>query len=89
MCIGIHGTNLKEVGVNEIVSCVWSYLTMLNGNAQGPINVIFYSDNQYMIGIYRLAVNTLKNLTTFTHKFLIKGRTQNEGDSRPFYDRKS
>lgn len=75
-------------GANEIATCVLSYLTMLNENAEGLINVIFYSDNccgqqknQSMINMYKLAVNTLKNVHTITHKFLVKGHTQNEGDS--------
>lgn len=51
------------------------------------IEVIFYSDNcpgqqknKFMFSLYLYAVQTL-NIKSITHKFLIKGHTQNEGDS--------
>ena len=49
---------------------------------------IFYSNNcsgqqknKFMMALYLYAVNNLPNITSITHKFLIKGHTQNEGDS--------
>ncbi|XP_045491096.1 uncharacterized protein LOC123690980 [Colias croceus] len=75
-------------GVNEIGSCVLSYLRRLQENTKDDFEVIFYSDNccgqqknKYMIAMYIYAVTNLENLTAITHKFLIKGHSQNEGDS--------
>lgn len=75
-------------GVNEIGSCVLSYLRSLQDKTKDDFEVIFYSDNccgqqknKYMIAMYIYAVTNLENLTSITHKFLIKGHSQNEGDS--------
>lgn len=75
-------------GVNEIGSCVLNYLRRLQEQSKEDFQVIFYSDNccgqqknKFMIAMYIYAVTNLKNLTSITHKFLIKGHTQNEGDS--------
>ncbi|KAL4714260.1 hypothetical protein ACJJTC_009612 [Scirpophaga incertulas] len=49
---------------------------------------MFYSDNccgqqknQFIFSMYIYAVQNLPNIKSITHKFLIKGHTQNEGDS--------
>jgi len=53
-----------------------------------PIDVVFYSDNccgqqknQFMISLYQYAIKKLGFINSITHTFLIKGHTQNEGDS--------
>lgn len=75
-------------GINEIGSCVFMYLTKLNNNATMPCDVTFYSDNccgqqknKYMLAMYQYATQVLPNIKSVTHKFLVKGHTQNEGDS--------
>lgn len=75
-------------GVIEIGSCVLKYLQHLNDKADCPIDVVFYSDNccgqqknNFMMAMYKYAVTTLNNIKSITHKFLVKGHTQNEGDS--------
>lgn len=75
-------------GVNEIATCVWNYLNQIDTKADQSIDVIFYSDNccgqqknRFMISMYMLAVNRLKNIRSITHKFPIKGHTQNAGDN--------
>ncbi|CAD0196001.1 unnamed protein product [Chrysodeixis includens] len=75
-------------GVNEIGSCVLMYLKDLNNIATEEFDVIFYSDNccgqqknKFMVSMYQYATNTLPKLRSVTHKFLIKGHTQNEGDA--------
>lgn len=52
------------------------------------VNVIFYSDycpgqnkNKFIVALYMYTVRQLKNIKSITHKYLIKGHTQNEGDS--------
>lgn len=78
-------------GANEIATCVWHYLRALNEKAQKEnkiIDVIFYSDNctgqnknKFIFALYMFAVSKLNNIKTVTHKYLITGHTQNEGDS--------
>lgn len=78
-------------GVNEIGTCVFKYLQELEPKATAvgkSIDVVFYSDNccgqqknQFMIAMYRYAIKKLGFINSITHKFLIKGHTQNEGDS--------
>lgn len=50
--------------------------------------MIFYSDNccgqsknKYITSLYCYAVTCFENIHTITHKYLIKGHTQNEGDN--------
>ncbi|CAF4946537.1 unnamed protein product [Pieris macdunnoughi] len=50
-------------------------------------NIIFYSDNccgqqknRFLVGMYYYAVETLP-IKSITHKYLIRGHTQNEGDN--------
>ncbi|GFV25435.1 uncharacterized protein TNCV_1147051 [Trichonephila clavipes] len=75
-------------GVIEIGNCVLKYLQYLNDKANRPIDVVLYSDNccgqqknNFMMSMYKNAVTTLKNIKSVTHKFLVNGHTQNEGDS--------
>lgn len=74
-------------GVNEIATCVYKYLEKISATAEN-LDVVFYSDNcagqqknKFMISMYTYAVKTLPNLKSITHKYLVKGHTQNEGDS--------
>ena len=72
-------------GINKLGSC---FLWFLNKRAaSGDKDFIFYSDNcrgqqknKFMIALYLYAVTYL-NIKSITHKYLIKGHTQNEGDS--------
>lgn len=73
-------------GVNELGTCIWKYLEMKSDKNEG--DVIFYSDNcpgqnknKFILALYLHAVRQFKNIKTITHKYLIKGHTQNEGDS--------
>lgn len=77
-------------GAIEIGTCVLEYLKSLSRDlATGTkFDVIFYSDNccgqqknKFIISMYMYAVSTFAFINTNTHKFLIKGHTQNEGDS--------
>ena len=74
-------------GVNEIGSCVLEFIKNVNNNRTEK-DIIFWSDNcagqqknKFMIAMYLYCVNNFNNINTITHKFLIKGHTQNEGDS--------
>lgn len=73
-------------GVNEIGTCVMKYLKDRNDCAKNQ-DVIFYSDNcagqqknKFMLSLYIFLIVNL-NFNTITHKFLISGHSQNEGDS--------
>lgn len=79
-------------GVCEIGTCILKYLESLEEKASTTENkkldVTFYSDNccgqqknQYMFAMYKFAVQNYHFINSITHKFLIKGHTQNEGDS--------
>lgn len=76
-------------GANEIGSCLWDYLSQLSAKYTNKnINVIFYSDNccgqnknKFITCLYSFAVSHFENINSITHKFLIKGHTQNEGDN--------
>lgn len=72
-------------GINEIGTCVFKYLTKVSETSE-DLDVVFYSDNcagqqktKFMISMYLYAVRN--NLQSVTHKYLIRGHTQNEGDS--------
>lgn len=72
-------------GVNELGTCVLQYIKNLSTTEDAEI--IFYSDNcagqqknKFMIAMYLYAVRYL-GIKSITHKYLIKGHTQNEGDS--------
>lgn len=69
-------------------TCVYKFLqsTALEKNDE-DLEIVFYSDNccgqqknSFVLGMYLYAVQTLK-IKSITHKFLIKGHTQNEGDN--------
>lgn len=73
-------------GSNELGTCVLRFIKekSINNNIQ---HFVFYSDNcagqqknKFMLAIYFYAVRYL-NVESITHKYLIKGHTQNEGDS--------
>lgn len=75
-------------GINEIGTCIWRFLKEKSDMSEGQeIEVIMYSDNcsgqqknKYMVSLYMYAVSVL-NIKSITHKFLIKGHTQNENDT--------
>lgn len=73
-------------GVKELETCIWKYLEMKFDKNEGDVN--FYSDNcpgqnkiKFILALYIHAVRWFKNIKTITYKYLIKGHTQNEGDS--------
>ena len=75
-------------GVNEIESCVLKFIEEKVSAARGEIDIIFYSDNcsgqqknKFMISLYQYAIRKHPNIKSISHKFLIRGHTQNEGDS--------
>lgn len=75
-------------GVNELGSCVFMYLKKLHDKADEAFDVVFYSDNccgqqkyKFMLAMYQDAIREFPKLRNVTHKYLIKGHTQNEGDS--------
>lgn len=76
-------------GANEIGSCVLEYLQQLNEqNPNKALHIIFYSDNccgqnknKYIASLYSYAVTHFENIQSITHKYLVKGHTQNEGDN--------
>ena len=81
-------------GSNEIGSCILRYLDFLK-NAQKitdecckELDIIFYSDNccgqqknKYLLAMHLYIVNIYKWVNSITHKFLIAGHSQNEGDN--------
>lgn len=74
-------------GANEIGTCVLRFLQKKSACSNSDMDVIFYSDNccgqqknQFIISMYIYAVTSLK-YNSITHKFLIRGHTQNEGDA--------
>lgn len=75
-------------GAVEIGSCVLEYLKSLAENKNNDnLDVIFYSDNccgqqknKYLLAAYIYATTTFK-IRSITHKFLIHGHSQNEGDN--------
>lgn len=78
-------------GAIEIGTCIWNYLKELSKSCEEEHtegkNIIFYSDNccgqnknKFIATMYLYAVHYL-NINSITHKFLIRGHTQNEADS--------
>lgn len=74
-------------GAIEIGSCLWNYLKALSEQDDEEKEIIFYSDNctgqnknKYITCLYLFAIQNL-NIKSITHKFLIRGHTQNEADS--------
>ncbi|CAK1553188.1 unnamed protein product [Leptosia nina] len=84
-CFFWNETEGKRVAV-EIGSCVLSFIEMqLENHPSGDIDVIFYSDNccgqqknKYLLTAYAVFNMRVKSIT---HKFLIRGHSQNEGDN--------
>ncbi|XP_074035418.1 uncharacterized protein [Leptinotarsa decemlineata] len=77
---------LGNRGVNEIATGVYLYIEELSRSRPGS-DIIFYSDNcggqqknKYMMAMYLFAVGHL-DVHSITHKYLIRGHTQNEGDA--------
>lgn len=79
-------------GVCEIGTCVLKYIESLesiaNQTENKKLDLIFYSDNccgqqknRFMLSMYLYATQNLPYINSITHKFLIKGHSQNEGDS--------
>lgn len=75
-------------GANEIGSCIFKYLQEMNLNVEDDINIVFYSDNccgqnknKYATTMYMYAIHALDKIKSITHKFLIKGHSQNEADN--------
>lgn len=73
-------------GANELGSCFYKNLEKVAAECPGA-DVIFWSDNcvgqqknQFMVTLYVHALRSLK-LNCITHRFSIKGHTQNEADS--------
>lgn len=75
-------------GAIEIGTCVFKYLEMIADKKNSEdLDIVLFSDNccgqqknTFIFGMYLFAVQKLK-IKSITHKFLIKGRTQNEGDN--------
>lgn len=91
-CYLWHEAEAKR-GADKIGSCVWNYLRNLqekisnSANKSEILDVNFYTDNcagqnknRFIISLYMYAVSNLKFVQSITHKFLITGHTQNEGD---------
>lgn len=80
-------------GVCEIGTCVLKYIQSLEVTDASQIDerkldLIFYSDNccgqqknRFMFAMYLYVVQNLSYINSITHKYLIKGHSQNEGDS--------
>ncbi|CAH2000479.1 unnamed protein product [Acanthoscelides obtectus] len=73
-------------GSNEIGSCLLKYLEY-KASAQENVEVVFYSDNcagqqknKFILAGYFYALSKY-NIKSITHKYLIRGHTQNEGDN--------
>lgn len=76
---------LAKRGANEIGSCLYNYLCSNDCKSE---HIIFYSDNcvgqnknKFVFALYLFSVLNIDKVKTITHKFLVKGHTQNEGDS--------
>lgn len=76
-------------GANEIGSSILDYLHLLNEqNPNKTLHITFFSDNccgqnknKYITTLYSYAVSKFENIHSITHKYLVKGHTQNEGDN--------
>lgn len=79
-------------GVEEIASCVLMYLQNIikdreDNGCTDLLDFVFYSDNccgqqknKYMIALYLYTIMKFPIINSITHKYLITGHTQNEGD---------
>nr|CAI5821986.1 unnamed protein product [Callosobruchus analis] len=78
-------------GADEIGTCVLKYLELINSSSElqgSEIDVVFYSDNcggqqknRFVLSAYLYAISHFKYIRSITHKYLITGHSQNEGDS--------
>ena len=76
-------------GSNELGSCIFNYLKSIDArSSEKKVDVIFYSDNcggqnknKFIASLCSFAVVYFENIHTITHKFLIQGHTENEGDN--------
>ncbi|CAH1171175.1 unnamed protein product [Phaedon cochleariae] len=75
---------IAKRGANEICSCVYKFIT----EHRDRNDIIFYSDNcvgqnknKFIFGMYLYCVQHFEDIHSISHKFLIVGHTQNEGDS--------
>lgn len=76
-------------GAVEIGSCVLKYINkLLEKTSSTDQDIVFYSDNccgqqknKYVLSAYSYAVNTFPKLRSISHKYLIRGHSQNEGDN--------
>lgn len=73
---------LAKRGANEIATCIYKFL---KNDCRGK-DVIFFSDNcvgqhknKFVLCMYLYCLKTL-DINSITHKYLISGHTQNEGD---------
>ncbi|XP_030753125.1 uncharacterized protein LOC115880137 [Sitophilus oryzae] len=77
---------LAQRGAIEIGTCVLKFLEEVANDRPG-CDIIFYTDNcggqqknRYTIGMYLYALKNYQ-INSITHKYLIRGHTQNEGDA--------
>lgn len=76
-------------GADEIGSCVFKYIQSKIQSYEGPgLNFTFYSDNccgqnknRFIISLYSFCLRKYSKIISISHKFLITGHTQNEGDA--------
>ncbi|XP_047513909.1 uncharacterized protein LOC125055490 [Pieris napi] len=89
VCFFWDETEAKR-GANEIGSCVLAYIELIlaKSDPNNDVDIIFYSDNccgqqknKYLLSVYAYAVNNMLRVNSITHKFLIRGHSQNEGDN--------
>lgn len=78
--------SLGNRGANEIGSCLFDYISKSVNNKPGS-NIVLYTDNcagqqknQYMVALYLYMMHSM-DIASLTHKFLIKGHTQNLCDN--------
>ena len=76
-------------GPNEIGSCLLKYLKQKSEVSEvEDLEIVFYSDNcagqqknKFVLAAYFYAVAKYNNIKSITHKYLVTGHTQNEGDN--------
>ncbi|KAK7600988.1 hypothetical protein V9T40_008429 [Parthenolecanium corni] len=80
-------------GAEEIASCVFKFIeTTVKERAEednsDDFDIVFYSDNccgqqknKFMVALYMFALKKFEKINSISHKYLITGHTQNEGDS--------
>ena len=71
--------------MNQIGTCVLKYIQEKAQQSQQDIEFIFFTDNcaknKSMFPLYQYAIANFSNVKRISHKFLIRGHTQNEGES--------